>query len=99
MADNDTFLTPSLARTYVVEHPNHITACLALFVGLILLLHGFKRTGAQKLAPGVWVVGGNGKQNINTNRERFRTHAKEILEEGYRKVRVRAGSSCWSAKG
>lgn len=88
-AENDTFLAPSLARIYAVEYPNRVTAYVTLSIGLILLLYIFNRAEAQKLAPGVWVVGGNDKQNIRTNRERFREHAKEMLEEGYRKVRGR----------
>lgn len=35
------------------------------------------------------VVGGSEKQTIRANRERFRENAKEMLEEGYRKVRGR----------
>ncbi|KAJ0120940.1 cytochrome P450 [Diaporthe amygdali] len=85
MAENDTFFAPSLARVYAVEYPNRATAYLALSIALFLLLYGFNRKGAQKLASGVLVVGGSDKQKIHTNRERFREHAKEFLEEGYRK--------------
>lgn len=45
------------------------------------------RSGGQKLAPGVTVVGGNDKRSISASRERFRENAKEMLEEGYRMVR------------
>ncbi|KAI3396499.1 hypothetical protein diail_12119 [Diaporthe ilicicola] len=85
MAENNTFLTPSLARIQAVEYPNRVTVYLTLSIALIVFLYSFNWPKGQKLAPGIWVVGGNDKQNIRTNRERFRENAKEMLEEGYQK--------------
>lgn len=86
MAENGTSLTPERVLTQAMEYPNRATVYLFLTVASILLFSSFTRGGTQKLAPGVMVVGGNEKQTIRANRERFRENAKEMLEEGYRNV-------------
>lgn len=87
MAENSTGNAPILARAYAVEYADHVTACLTLLAALLLLCYGVsRRADAQKLAPGVWVVGGNDRGSIRANREKFRQNAKEMLEEGYRKA-------------
>lgn len=70
-----------------MEYPNRATVYVALLIAFTLLISSFKRGGTQRLAPGIMVVGGNETQTIRANRERFRENAKEMLEEGYRKVR------------
>ncbi|KAK7721476.1 hypothetical protein SLS63_009590 [Diaporthe eres] len=85
MAENGTSFAPDRALLHVVEYPYRATIYAALLIGLTLLISSFKRGGTQKLAPGIMVVGGNEKQTIRANRERFRENAKEMLEEGYRK--------------
>lgn len=87
MAENGTFATPERTLIQVVQSSNRATAYLVLSIALVLLLFSFKRNGGQQLAPGIMVVGGGEKQTIRVNRERFRENAKEMLEEGYRKVR------------
>lgn len=89
MAENGTSFAPDRALLHAVEYPNRATIYVALLIGFILLISSFKPGGTQKLAPGIMVVGGNEKQTIRANRERFRENAKEMLEEGYRKVRGR----------
>jgi hypothetical protein len=87
MADNGTFSTPERTLIDAVQYLNRTTAYVTLSIALILFLfNGFKRNGSQQLAPGIMVVGGNEKQTIMANRERFRENAKEMLQEGYRKV-------------
>ena len=95
VAENGTSFIPDRALLHAVEYPSRATVYVVLTLASILFLSGYTRSGTQKLAPGVMVVGGNGKQTIRANRERFREHAKEMLEEGYRKVRGRnCGSPC-----
>lgn len=89
MAENGTSFAPDRALLHAVEYPYRATIYVALLVGFTLLISSFRRGGTQKLAPGIMVVGGNEKQTIRANRERFRENAKEMLEEGYRKVRGR----------
>lgn len=86
MAENGTSFTPERALIQAMEYPDRATVYVVLAIASILLLSSFTRSGTQKLAPGVMVVGGNEKQAIRANRERFRENAKEMLEEGYRKV-------------
>ncbi|KAI7774920.1 hypothetical protein LA080_007658 [Diaporthe eres] len=85
MAENGTSFAPDRALLHAVEYPSRATIYVALLIGFILLISSFKPGGTQKLAPGIMVVGGNEKQTIRANRERFRENAKEMLEEGYRK--------------
>lgn len=87
MAENGTSSSPDGALIHAMEYPNRATIYMAIIIAFTVLLSGFKRGRTQKLAPGVMVVGGSGKQTIRANRERFRENAKEMLEEGYRKVR------------
>ncbi|KAF5006787.1 hypothetical protein FDECE_6841 [Fusarium decemcellulare] len=67
-------ITNTVPAAYLV-----ITGCL------ILLGYAYLHRKDQRLAPGVLVVGGNDKQSIKQNREKFRQHAKEMLQEGYEK--------------
>lgn len=92
MAENGTSFSPDRALIHVVEYPNRATLYVAIVIAFTVLLSSFKRGSTQKLAPGVMVVGGSEKQTIRANRERFRENAKEMLEEGYRKVR--GGREC-----
>lgn len=85
-AENGTFLTPERTFIDAVQHPNRATVYVVVSIALVLLLFSFRRDGTQKLAPGIMVVGGGEKQAIRANREHFRENAKEMLEEGYRKV-------------
>lgn len=85
-AENVTLLTPDRALIHTVEYPNRAAIYVALTIVLTLALSSLRRGGTQKLAPGVMVVGGSEKQTLRANRERFRENAKEMLEEGYRKV-------------
>lgn len=87
MAENGTSFSPDRALIHAVEYPNRATVYVAIIIAFTVLLSSFKRSSTQKLAPGVMVVGGSEKQTIRANRERFRENAKEMLEEGYRKVR------------
>lgn len=87
MAENGTSFSPDRALLHAMDYPNRATVYVAIIIALTVLLSGFKRGSTQKLAPGVMVVGGSEKQTIRANRERFRENAKEMLEEGYRKVR------------
>lgn len=89
MAENGTSFAPNRALLHAMEYPNRATVYVALLIAFTLLLSSIKRGGTQKLAPGIMVVGGSEKQTIWANRERFRENAKEMLEEGYRKVRGR----------
>lgn len=98
LAENGTFLTPDKTLIHAVQYPNRATVYVVLSIALILLVLSFKRDGAQKLAPGIMVVGGSEKQTVRANRERFRENAKEMLEEGYRKVRCEHAVSA-GAKG
>lgn len=91
MAENGTSFAPDRALLHAVEYPNRATVYVSLLIAFALLLFSYSRDGTQKLAPGIMVVGGNEKQTIRTNRERFRENAKEMLEEGYRKVRGKNG--------
>lgn len=86
MVENGTFLSPERTLIHAVQYPNRVTVYAFVLIALVLLLFSFKRDGTQKLAPGIMVVGGHEKQTIQANRERFRENAKEMLEEGYRKV-------------
>lgn len=87
MVENGTFATPERTLIHVVQSSNRATVYLVLSIALALFLYGFKRNGGQRLAPGIMVVGGGEKETIRANRERFRENAKEMLEEGYMKVR------------
>lgn len=86
-AENGTLLTTDRALIHAVEYPNRAAVYVALTIVLTLVLSSLRRGGTQKLAPGIMVVGGSEKQTLRANRERFRENAKEMLEEGYRKVR------------
>ncbi|KAH7141617.1 putative cytochrome P450 [Dactylonectria macrodidyma] len=52
---------------------------------LVVIVYAYSQRRNQRLLPGVLVVGGNDKQSIKKNRVRFRQHAKEMLDEGYKK--------------
>jgi hypothetical protein len=84
---------------HAVQYPNRATTYAVFSIALILLLISFKRDGSQKLAPGIMVVGGSEKHTIRANRERFRQDAKDMLEEGYRKVRCENVFFSCGAKG
>lgn len=80
-----------MARNNTANYPDsNVTGFLIVFA-LILLLYGNNWIEGQKLALGVWVVGGGDKENIHTNWENFRVNVKELLEEGYRKVHLCGG--------
>lgn len=96
VAENGTSFIPDRAFIHAVEYPHRATVYVILTIVSILFLSSYKRNGTQKLAPGIMVVGGNEKQTIRANRERFRENAKEMLEEGYRKV---CGRSCGLIRG
>ncbi|CCF41988.1 cytochrome P450 [Colletotrichum higginsianum] len=59
---------------------------LTLMLALTALLFTHSQFNNQKLVPNVFVVGGDDAQSIKANRERFRTQAKEMLEEGYNRT-------------
>lgn len=94
IADNGSSLTPERVLINAAEYPNRATVYAVVTFALILLLYRYNRNGTQKLAPGIMVVGGHEKQSIRANRERFRENAKEMLEEGYRKVRGKNMTPC-----
>jgi hypothetical protein len=60
----------------------YIATAFLLIISLILFLRHEK----HKYAPGVPIVGITSGKNIVAKREHFRTHAKDIIEEGYKKV-------------
>ncbi|ORY66214.1 cytochrome P450 [Pseudomassariella vexata] len=75
-------------RTFQYDKSNitTITTLLAGIAGLILVALSFSSSRAPKLAPGVYVVGGDDEKSIRVSRERFRQNAKEMLAEGYEKT-------------
>lgn len=83
--DLDSLLFRHYAHDYTNGNHGLAMTFFCLTVGLIILLCALL-PDKQKLVPGVLVVGGNAKHSIKANRERFRQNAKEMLQEGYKRV-------------
>ncbi|KAJ0168794.1 Ent-kaurene oxidase, partial [Colletotrichum tanaceti] len=82
------FILPGLAHLGSLNKMALGCTFLTLMLALTALVFTYIHFNDQKLVPNVFVVGGGNAQNIKANRERFRTQAKEMLEEGYNRFQT-----------
>lgn len=60
-----------------------IVICFLIAVPPICLVILLFRKPKQQLIPHIPIIGGSSQEAIKLNRERFRTEAKQMLQEGY----------------
>ena len=70
--------------------PASLTVLLVLCAVQLLALWSTK----QRLVPGIFVVGGSGKDQIKESRSRFVHDSRSMVLEGYQKVS--SGREAWS---